>query len=216
MNRKDPFVTNEYYHCYNRGVDKRVVFLDAQDFDYFLTALELFNREDSLGGMMEYSYPANRKLAESSKVEKLVNIYAFCLNPNHYHLLLQPNFDHGIQKYMQKVNTGYTMYFNKKYERSGSLFQGRYKSSHISTDEYLKHILAYISLNNEVHTGIDHQNYRSNLTSGGKYKKVFDPSLIRDLFDSTKKFESYARKKLPYMVEQKETLREIKDNFYIE
>jgi REP element-mobilizing transposase RayT len=216
MTRKDNFAVGEYYHCYNRGVDKRIVFNDAQDFDYFLTALELFNREESLGGMMEYRYPKNINILKDGKETKLANIFAFCLNPNHFHLVLQPNFDNGVQKLMQKIGTGYTLYFNKKYSRSGSLFQGRYKSAHVDTDQFLKHVLSYVSLNNEVHSGISQSKYRSNLHINSQYDKAWDDTLLIQLFGSLREFERFAKDKLPSILERKEKLRELKEDWYID
>ncbi len=78
---------------------------------------------------------------------KLVNIISYCINPNHFHLLLTPLIDRGIEKFMQRIG-GYTRYFNEKYKRNGVLFQGRFKSKHISDDRYLLHLSVYINCNN--------------------------------------------------------------------
>lgn len=217
MTRKDSFVAGEYYHCYNRGVDKRDVFLDRDDFSYFLTALDLFNCKDSLGGMMEYRYPKNVNSRKAKADDMLVNIIAYCLNPNHYHLLLQPNSDGGVQKFMQKINTGYTMYFNKKHVRSGALFQGRYKSSYVGDNEYFRHVLTYINLNNLVHSGIGKGMYRSSLQEYGA-GSICDYQIIEELFGTLQKFESFARSRLPLIKEQKRKLQELKnsENIYLE
>jgi putative transposase len=73
------------------------------------------------------------------------------LNQNHYHFILQQASDRGIEKFMQRLGTGYTMYFNSKQERSGALFQGRFKAAHINSNAYLLHVSAYVNLNNRVH-----------------------------------------------------------------
>lgn len=78
---------------------------------------------------------------------KLVGIGAYCLMPNHFHILITPLVENGIQIFMQKLSTGYSMYFNKKHSRTGSLFEGRFKSQHAATDEYLKYLFSYITLN---------------------------------------------------------------------
>ncbi len=136
----------EYYHVYNRGVDKRTVFQDKEDLKVFLRHLNKLNTIDSFGGLHVMKYGKLR-----GSTSKLVEIVAFCLNPNHFHMILTPLVEGGIEKFMQKVGTGYTMYFNDKYERSGSLFQGRYKVKHIATNEYLLYLGAYVNLNYMVH-----------------------------------------------------------------
>ncbi|MEK7114968.1 MAG: transposase [Patescibacteria group bacterium] len=77
----------------------------------------------------------------------MVNIHAFCLMPNHYHLLLSENIENGIPRFMKKLNMGYALYFNEKYEREGALFQGRYKSAPIVNEAHFIHIPYYIHLN---------------------------------------------------------------------
>ena len=77
----------------------------------------------------------------------LVSILAFCLMPNHYHLILKQIKEGGIIKFMQKFGTGYTMYFNQKNARTGALFAGTFKSNHIADDRYLKHLISYVHLN---------------------------------------------------------------------
>lgn len=77
----------------------------------------------------------------------LVDIAAYCLMPNHYHFLIQETAENGISKFMQKLITAYSMYFNKRYERSGPLFSGVFKARHIDSDRYLKHAFSYIHLN---------------------------------------------------------------------
>lgn len=79
--------------------------------------------------------------------ELLVNIHAFCLMPNHYHLLLTERIDGGISKFMKKVNMGYAKYFNQKYERKGALFEGRYKSILVKNDAHFIYLPYYIHLN---------------------------------------------------------------------
>lgn len=78
---------------------------------------------------------------------ELIHIICYCLIPNHYHLLVKQVVDRGIEKIIHKVGTGYTNYFNKKYNRSGALFQGKYKAKHIEDDLYLAQLSTYIHLN---------------------------------------------------------------------
>lgn len=148
--RKVKFAEGEFYHIYNRGVDKRIVFNSQRDYERFLFLLFACNDSRPLSNSQFYY----RGLASIEGLElakgkrnKLVDIVCFCLMPNHFHLLLKQKSVNGIPIFMQKVTTGYSMYFNKKNERNGSLFQGPYKAIHIDDDKYLKHLTRYIHLN---------------------------------------------------------------------
>ncbi|MEK7574730.1 MAG: transposase [Patescibacteria group bacterium] len=148
---KNPsFAVGEYYHIYNRGVDKRSVFSDADDVDRFLLSLDEFNQEESIGSIYEHLFiKGDRETVQlGNPIPKLVDIISFCLNGNHFHLLLKQNKDGGISKFMQKVGIGYTNYFNEKNKRSGALFQGKFKAKHIDSNEYLLRVGVYINLNN--------------------------------------------------------------------
>lgn len=138
MNRKDPFVTDRYYHVYNRGTDKRAIFINANDYTRFAQAMIEFNSFNSIVFSRE---------AGNEKHEDLVEILVWTLMPNHFHFLLKQKTDGGISKFLQKLLTSYTMYFNKRYERSGSLFQGTTKSILIGEDPYLLQLARYIYLN---------------------------------------------------------------------
>ncbi len=148
--RETSLSNNEFYHIYNRGVDKRVVFKDKQDFFQFIQMLDYFNQEAALGSMEKYKYPINEQ--QRGEASLLLEIVAYCLNKNHYHLILRQVADDGISKFMQKVGTGYAMYFNKKYKRTGALFGGPFKSKHIGTDAYLNRVGVYVNLNSRVHS----------------------------------------------------------------
>ncbi|MGM0439384.1 MAG: transposase [Patescibacteria group bacterium] len=145
-----------YYHIYNRGVDKRTIFNEERDRWRFLQALTLFNStenyEKTLWNLENKKEGANMKTLREFLSDKnddpLVEIIADCLMDNHYHLLLKEITENGISKFMQKLGTSYTMYFNKKYDRSGSLFQGGYKSVKVETNKYLKYLLVYINVIN--------------------------------------------------------------------
>jgi len=156
--RLEIFAPEEIYHCYNRGVDKRNIFMDQQDYVYFLKMLRHFNTSQVLGKL--------RLLENQKPISPPVTILSYCILPNHYHLLLRCNDNSGgISKYMQRVGGGYTMYFNQKYKRSGALFQGKFKSKYIKSDDYLRNILAYITYNHIIHDVYDTSLYRSSLNT---------------------------------------------------
>jgi len=144
--RKIRFAVNHYYHVYNRGVDKRVVFTTKRDYERFLYLLAACNDSGPLLNSQFY-YRGFASIVELKKRQPLVDIVCFCLMPNHYHLLLKEREENGISRFMQKLGTGYTMYFNTKYDRSGSLFQGVFKAIRIDDETYLTHLTRYIHLN---------------------------------------------------------------------
>ncbi len=128
--RKVIFTNKEYYHIYNRGVDKRVIFENKYDYVRFIESMFEFNIDKSIGSLYKKRLKnKNDSISNLQKnCEKLVEIIAYCLNHNHYHLLLKQVADGGISKFMHKIGTGYTNYFNEKKDRSGSLFQGSFKA----------------------------------------------------------------------------------------
>ncbi|MDP3725330.1 MAG: transposase [Nanoarchaeota archaeon] len=150
---------NNIYHIYNRGVDKRNVFLEKRDYLRFIHDLFEFN-DEAPATPSNITYQTRKpaqiqahtidkclEVQPLNKKEQLTHVLAFCLMPNHFHLLLQQISENGIEEFMRKLGTGYTGYFNLKHKRSGHLFQGRYKSEEITDDAYLLHIPTYIHLN---------------------------------------------------------------------
>ena len=131
------------FHVLNRGVDKRTVFENTEDFVRFTRNLQLLNTSENVPHN-DWSIKAR---LERDNSDKLVQIHAYCLMPNHYHLLLSEIQENGIQLYMKKINMGYTHYFNSKRKRVGTLWQGRYKSIEIENDAHHLYIPYYIHLN---------------------------------------------------------------------
>ncbi len=148
--RNHKFVIGEYYHIYNRGTDKRDIILDIYDLERFMQGLTYFNMTRPIGSIYEISFGSNKEKLNLS--EKLVDIIAYCINPNHFHLILTPLTENGIEKFMQKI-AGYTRYFNEKYKRSGVLFQGKFKSKYIDNNKYLLHLSVYVNMNNRAKLG---------------------------------------------------------------
>lgn len=140
-----PLVQGEKYHIYNRGVDKRTVFEDKDDFLRFYISLDVFNKVEPT---VNFNFARDKERQEK---DSLVQIIAYCLLPNHFHLILEQVSENGISEFMKRINGGYTSYFNDKYERSGSLFQGTFKRIHINTAEYYSYLFAYVNENHFVH-----------------------------------------------------------------
>jgi len=148
--RNTPLLNNEIYHIYNRGVDKRNIFLSENDVSRFLQCMEEFNTIEPIGSIYENSFKKSGKQL-GHQAPKLVEIIAYCLNPNHYHFILRQIADDGISKFMGSLNGGYSRFFNEKEKRSGALFQGKFRSVHIESDAQLLYTGAYVNLNYIVH-----------------------------------------------------------------
>jgi len=149
MAQQPKLAPGEYYHLYNRGTDKRKIFLDQHDYTRFLMLLYLCNSDESVN-IRNFFKNQNKTVGEIFSVEcgiPPISVGAFCLMPNHFHLLVRQERDNGISQFMQKLGTAYTMYFNKRNNRTGSLFQGTFKTKHAQNDIYLKYLFAYIHLN---------------------------------------------------------------------
>jgi putative transposase len=137
-----------FYHVYNRGTDHRIIFQDEQDYKRFIIMLYLCNSTSSIN-LRDY-FDEGKTLVDMFEVqqgERIVDIGGYCLMPNHFHLILHERMERGISLFMQKISTGYTMYFNKINKRTGGLFQGKFQAKHADTDEYLKYLFAYVHLN---------------------------------------------------------------------
>jgi len=148
MLRKINFVTDNYYHVYNRGTDKRKIFLEEKDYTRFLILLFLCNNSRPLDIKRVFRKGLSlTNLCNLKRENILVDIGAYCLMPNHFHLLIKEKIKNGISNFIKKLCTAYAMYFNKKNERTGGLFEGRFKAELIDTDNYLKYLFAYIHLN---------------------------------------------------------------------
>ena len=148
--RKTQLAEGNYYHIFNRGVDKREIFSDLIDRRRFFQSMDEFNTLDPIGSIYENFFRDRKKKNKSKK--KLVGFVCYCLNPNHYHFILKQLAERGIEKFMHRLGVGYTKYFNKRHDRTGVLFQGAFKAVHIKSNSYLLHLSAYVNLNNHVHS----------------------------------------------------------------
>ncbi|MEK7227519.1 MAG: transposase [Patescibacteria group bacterium] len=144
--RKTPFVSGEYYHIYNRGNSKQKIYHDIEDYYRFRALLYTCNSENNFR-MSSVIENANKNPYLWDRGEQLVSIGAYCLMPNHFHILITENKKGGISLFMQKLLTAYVMYYNHKYERAGGLFEGKFRSEYLGLDQYLKYIFSYIHLN---------------------------------------------------------------------
>jgi len=131
-------VPNSYYHAYSRGINKQHIFLDEVDYRYFLSLFERY--------LAPINQPNQTDIVYKNFVGT-VDLLVYCLMKNHFHLLLYQADMDGMSKLMRSVMISYSHYFNKRYKRSGPLFESCYKASLIDSDDYLLHISRYIHCN---------------------------------------------------------------------
>lgn len=144
------FVPGEWYHCYNRGVEKRTIFHDIKDYERFLMSIYSCNSTTPIhisNVRKGYQGPTLVEILELPRGEQLVDIAAYALMPNHFHFLLREKVPGGTTSFMRKVCTGFAMYYNLKRERTGSLFQGKFKAKQVADDFYFRRLFNYIHAN---------------------------------------------------------------------
>lgn len=145
----------EYYHVFNRGVNKQLIFHGHTDRTrflfivlYFQSPVILQNISRSVKSFVKHSvFNIDEEIKQKIIKDKFIEIVSFCLMPNHFHLIIKEVEENGIAKYMQRVLNSYTKYYNTKYSKSGHLFQGPYKAVHIKDNEQLLHLSSYIHRN---------------------------------------------------------------------
>jgi len=215
--RKVPFVTGEFYHIYNRGVEKRDIFSDLKDQKRFFQSMEEFNTLQPIGSIYEKHFADKKFGSLASKSEKLVNFVVYCLNPNHYHFILEQVAERGIEKFMQRLGTGYTKYFNEKYKRSGSLFQGKFKSVHINSNNYLLHVSAYVNLNDRIHRfgskaskSVDSKTSWEEYT-GDSRNDFCKKGIVLWQFKDKEEYKKFAEESLQGILEKRYELDDFKD-----
>jgi len=217
--RKEPFTVGNYVHVYNRGNRKLTIVRDQKDKWRFIQMLRYFNDEYSppnifrtLQEMWKLNFYSRLSWPENWPEHKpLVKILAFTLMPNHFHLLLKEIREEGTAKFMQKLGTGMTNYFNTKYEEVGTLFQGSYKARMVNEDSYLRDLSVYIQVKNpfERYPGglkkaikefdkaydfaVDDP-YNSLADYAGKRNSpIIDKDVLGELFQSPSEYKKFAR-----------------------
>lgn len=142
--RTTPFVNQEFYHLYNRGLEKQLIFTNHRDYSRFIQTLFYYAIQNPKPKLSLYrqskTFPININ-------KKIVDIVCYCLMPNHFHLLVRQQQNNGISEFMRRFIHSYTKYRNVKYKRQGPVFQGVFKAVRVKTDEQLLHLSRYIHLN---------------------------------------------------------------------
>jgi putative transposase len=207
------FADGEYYHIYNRGVDKRNIFNDRKDLERFFVSMNNFNSVVPVGSILEQSTAKNKEEILHNPPPALVQFVCYCLNPNHYHFILKQQQDGGISEFMKRLNGGYTWYFNNRHK----LFEGRFKAIHVDSNEYLLYLSAYVNLNAKVHhlggstakvvdmlTQSSWDEYR-----GKNEKKLCESNIILEQFANLTEYKYFANDALREILKNKEKAKEL-------
>ena len=215
--RKIKFANDGYYHIYNRGVDKREIFCDEEDYLRFLKRMREFNSNlgDSQRDYIKRTVPEKKRFNLGYPrlnlfFSPLVEIVCYCLNPNHYHIILKQLADGGITQFMKKLGTGYTMFFNQKNNRSGSLFQGTFKAVEIKTNEQLLYVSGYINANAEIHKISRAENWRWSSYRdylGLRNGTLCNKEIILDQFENIGKYKDYVNMVIKESRERKDLIK---------
>lgn len=197
-------VENELYHVYNRGVDKRIIFLHKRDFDRFFESMKIFNTKESVGNLTRHDNKEDK--------ERLIDFIAYCINPNHFHFIITPLIKGGVEKFMHKLCMGYSKYFNAKHQRSGALFQGKFKAIHIDTNEYLLHLSAYVNLNDKVHKhqGDSRSSWKEYVESDAN--SLCKKDVVLEHFKNRDEYAKFAKEALKNITDRKSLLKELESN----
>ena len=205
MPNREKIALGEYYHIYNRGSDKMLIFRNRNDLDRFFDSLTFFNSKKPIVSLREARNEENKK-----RNDRLVELVCYCLNPNHFHLLLKEISEGGISEFMKRLGGGYTWYFNNKYRRSGNLFQGTFKSIRIESNEQLLHLGAYINLNWKVHkiSGLTAGKIRSSWEEylGKSKENICAKEIILKQFKSVKDYKNFTESSLEKILKIREEI----------
>ncbi len=151
-NRGFGFINEGVYHIFNRGVERRPVFTDVKEYQHFVDALWFYRFPHKLRLSFFFALSAAerqlfRHSLEDQEQNKSITLLAYCLMPNHFHLIVKQNQKTGVTSFVANITNSYTKYFNTKHKRPGSLFQGPFKAVRVETDEQLLHLSRYVHIN---------------------------------------------------------------------
>lgn len=207
-NRNIVFANGQYYHVFNRGVEKRPTFTTKYEYIRAKDTINLYRFGDLPIRYSKYLALNKEKkekfLAELNENQLQIEIIAYCLMPNHFHFLLKQRRDNGVVKFVAKFTNSYTKYFNTKHERVGPLFQGVFKAVHVEDDEQLLHLSRYIHLNPVMGNIIKNEELRNYpWTSYQNYLNLVDNKMvsteeIRSFFKTPMDYEKFVMNEADY------------------
>lgn len=201
------FIPNEYYHIYNRGNNKQTIFLENRDWARFLFLILYLQSPvnfPQIGRFISnyFKYQDFKIRREQNKIKEIiknryVELIAFALMPNHFHIAVKENQEKGLSRYMQKIQNAYTKYFNVKYEKFGHLFQGPFRAVHIKSNEQLLYLSTYIHRNpkemsqwanrEHLYPWSSYQDY----ISKNRWEEILKTDLIINQFNNSKEYKNF-------------------------
>lgn len=204
--RKIAFAPGEFFHVYNRGMQKQPIFKNDADRWRFLFSLLHFQSDLSFDNISELVpfFLQHRMLKRRSTTQEIidkrvVSLQAFSLMPNHFHLLIKETGENGISRYLQRIQNSYTKYFNTKHEKSGHLFQGPFKAVHVADNEQLLYLSAYIHRNccelklwQNRPSNYPWSSYQDYIGKN-RWEKLLDTEIIKEQFDSPRDYDNWVR-----------------------
>lgn len=200
--RRGEIAEGEYYHVYNRGVDKRRIFLDDRDRWRFMTLLCIFQGNGIVPNLRRAVSLVQHSMLNDGTLQRvlskrIVTLLSFCLMPNHFHIMLRSETADGISRYMQRLGNAYTKYFNMRNGRTGHLFGSRFRCIRIDRGEYFSYLSAYIHLNpRELESWRGREDtypwssFRDYLV-GNRWGPFLDSSVIRGQFKDPADYRSF-------------------------
>lgn len=205
--RRTPLVTGEYYHIFNRGVLGDTICFEHRDYARLLFSLLYFQSEMKIDNLPYHvdqydqwnTFGVFRSTEEEIVSGQYIELVSFCLMPNHFHALVKEKKAGGISKWMQRVQTSYTKYVNEKYDRSGHLFQGPFQLVHVSDDNQLTYLSAYIHRNphdlkrwrakEHIYPWSSYQDFVSN----NRWDDLLTRDIVLDRFDSPSDYHGFVK-----------------------
>lgn len=208
-NRKIVFSNGYIYHVFNRGIDRRSVFTGFREFSRAQELIKYYLCKDtpvSYSKFLQQPKEIREQVIQQMKRdEKLVNVLAYCLMPNHFHFMLQQNSDRGIPKFISNFTNAYTRYFNTKHGRTGPMFEGIFKAVLVESDEQLIHLSRYVHLNPVV-SSIINEDQLSNYKWSSYHQYIsksdddgyINTSLVLSMFKSKDKYKEFVLDQVKY------------------
>ena len=214
MSNKFQFQADKFYHIYNRGVEKRNIYIDNYDYVRFIRSMREFNEVEPIGSLYRKDYirqglhkGVRHPIGCRTPKPQLVELIAYCLNYNHFHFILRQRRESGVSGFIKRLSGGYTNYFNHKNNRSGVLFQGSYKAIEINSYSHFLKLTVYVNCNSEVHkiasadkwiwsSYLDYINERNGT--------LCNKEVILNEFSHSLEFKNFCRQALPEIIKNKE------------
>lgn len=191
------FANGAFYHVYNRGVAKQPIFHDEQDFRQFLRSMSFYLEEPPWAGFSAGKRRPDEleEYLASESTAPLVRIHAYCLMPNHFHLLIEQVVEGGLSTFLRRVQLSYTRYYNTRYSRVGPLLQGTFQAVRVENDQQLLHVSRYIHLNPFVAklASQPHAYEWSSLADcyGRKRSRLYSPQFLLGVAGSTEEYQRF-------------------------